>query len=143
MTVKVILSDKGRRVVTQQPDATMAEICETLASNRIGAVVLVNADQGIVGIISERDVVRALAQEGPGALAQKASAYMSRDVITCHEEDTTHDVMQKMTTGRFRHMPVVKAGRLIGVVSIGDVVKRRIEQAEREAAEIRNYIATA
>lgn len=143
MTVKVILSEKGRRVVTQQPDATMAEICETLASNRIGAVVLVNSDQAIVGIISERDVVRALAQEGTGALARKASAYMSRDVVTCHEEDTIHDVMQKMTAGRFRHMPVVKAGRLIGVVSIGDVVKRRIEQAEREAAEIRNYIATA
>ncbi|KPL51591.1 CBS domain-containing protein [Prosthecomicrobium hirschii] len=143
MTVKVILSDKGRSVVTQHPDATLAEICETLATHKIGAVVLTTRDGDIAGILSERDVVRALAQEGAGALSQKAAGYMSRNVVTCHEEETTHDVMTKMTAGRFRHMPVVKAGRLIGVVSIGDVVKRRIEQVEKDAEEIRNYIATA
>lgn len=143
MTVKAILSEKGRSVVTQKPDALLSEICETLAGHKIGAVVLTSADGAIAGILSERDVVRALAHEGSGALAQKAASYMSRHVVTCSEEETIDQVMHKMTAGRFRHMPVVKAGKLIGVVSIGDVVKRRIEQAEREAAEIRNYIATA
>lgn len=143
MTVKAILGDKGRDIVTQRPDAALSEICDTLATHKIGAVVLTNPDGSIAGILSERDVVRAIAQEGPGAIGQTASAYMSRHVVTCREEDTIHDVMTRMTSGRFRHMPVTRGGKLIGVVSIGDVVKHRIAQADREAAEIRNYIATA
>lgn len=142
MTVKAILSEKGRQVVTQTPDATLGEICATLATQKIGAVVLLNADQDIAGILSERDVVRAIAMNGPDAIGHKAGAYMSRQVVTCREEDTIHEVMTRMTAGRFRHMPVVRGSRLIGVVSIGDVVKRRIESVEQEAEQIRSYIAS-
>ncbi|MEJ1161118.1 CBS domain-containing protein [Prosthecomicrobium sp. N25] len=143
MTVKAILAEKGSRVLTLTPEHTLAEACEMLAANKIGAVVLTHADGTIAGILSERDVVRAIAQEGPGAIAQKSGSYMSRHVVTCREEDTIHDVMSRMTAGRFRHMPVIRHGKLIGVVSIGDVVKRRIEVVEREADEIRSYIASA
>jgi CBS domain-containing protein len=143
MTVKAILIEKGGSVLTLTPESTMAEICDTLAKHKIGAVILTNSDGTIAGILSERDVVRAIAQEGPSAIDRKASAYMSRNVVTCREEDTIHDVMQRMTAGRFRHMPVTRNSKLVGVVSIGDVVKRRIELVEREADEIRSYIASA
>jgi CBS domain-containing protein len=143
MTVAAILAEKGRRVVTLTPKATLGEVSRTLAANRIGALILTRADGGIAGIISERDVVRALAAEGGEALAEPASAYMSANVVTCHEEDTIDTVMERMSAGRFRHMPVVKNDRLVGVVSIGDVVKRRIARAESEAAEIRAYITSA
>jgi CBS domain-containing protein len=143
MTVQAILAEKGRAVVTHAPTTPLSEICETLASRKIGAVVLLDLDGAIAGIISERDIVRAIAQEGPDALTQKALVYMSRHVVTCHEEDTIHEVMTRMSQGRFRHMPVTRAGRLIGVISIGDVVKRRIEQVERDADQLKSYIATA
>jgi CBS domain-containing protein len=143
MTVSSILGQKGRRVIIAKADQTLMEICELLAANKIGAVVLTDADMRIEGILSERDIVRAIAQEGHGVLASPASTQMSRQVVTATETDTVETVMGRMSQGRFRHMPVVRDGRLIGVVSIGDIVKRKIEQAEREAAEIRNYIATA
>lgn len=142
MTVKAILSEKGRQVITETPDATLSQICATLSTHRIGAVVLLDADQKIAGIMSERDIVRAIAAHGPDAIAHAAADYMSRNVVTCREEDTIHDVMAIMTNGRFRHMPVVRGDRLIGVVSIGDVVKRRIELVEQEAEQIRSYIAS-
>ncbi|MDR3436037.1 CBS domain-containing protein, partial [Telmatospirillum sp.] len=106
-------------------------------------VVLTDGDMHIDGILSERDIVRAIAQEGAAVLAMPASGQMSRHVVTAREQDTIEQVMGRMSEGRFRHMPVVRDGRLIGVVSIGDVVKLKIEQAEREAAEIRAYIATS
>ena len=142
-TVANILSQKGRRVITARAEQTLAEICDLLAANKIGAVVLTDSDMHIDGILSERDIVRAIAQEGPAVLAMPASGHMSRNVVTAREQDTIEQVMGRMSEGRFRHMPIVRDGRLIGVVSIGDVVKLKIEQAEREAAEIRAYIAAS
>jgi len=142
MTVSSILGQKGRRVITGRADQSLSEICELLAANKIGAVVLTDADMRIEGILSERDIVRAVAQEGAGVLSTPASGQMSRNVITATENDTVDAVMGRMSEGRFRHMPVVRDGKLIGVVSIGDIVKRKIEHAEREAAEMRAYIHT-
>jgi CBS domain-containing protein len=116
------------------------EVAEILSTNRIGAVVLTDDDMRIEGILSERDIVRAIAQEGPGVLSSPASGQMSRNVMTAHETDTVEAVMGRMSDGRFRHMPVTRDGRLIGVISIGDIVKRKIEQTEREAADLRAYI---
>lgn len=143
MTVAAILSQKGRQVVTMGPKQPLREVCETLTTHKIGAVVLIDAHGRIAGILSERDIVRAFAGEGASALDKPAEAFMSTKVVTCTEKDTIDQVMSRMTQGRFRHMPVVREDRLIGVVSIGDVVARRIEIAEREAAEMRAYIATA
>ncbi|MDK9695229.1 MAG: CBS domain-containing protein [Siculibacillus sp.] len=141
MTVAAILSQKGRQVVTMGPKQPLREVCDTLATHKIGAVVLIDAHGRIAGILSERDIVRALANDGAGALDRSADVYMSTKVVTCTESETTDQVLGRMTTGRFRHMPVVRDDRLIGVISIGDVVARRIELAEREAAEMRAYIS--
>jgi CBS domain-containing protein len=142
MSVARIINEKGRRVVTVGAGASLSEIAKMLAEERIGAVVVVEGES-IRGILSERDIVRALAKHGGEALARHAADFMTAKVVTCRPEDTIHDVMQKMTAGRFRHLPVVEGGKLAGIVSIGDVVKRRIEDVEREAAQIREYIATA
>ncbi len=143
MTVAAILSKKGRQVITMGPQQTLAAVCETLTTHKIGAVVLIDGEGAIAGIVSERDIVRALSNEGAASLAKPASAYMSSKVVTCDERETTDQVLARMTAGRFRHMPVTRENRLIGVVSIGDVVARRIELAEREAADMRAYIASA
>jgi CBS domain-containing protein len=142
MTVAQIINQKGRSVVTAPPEASLAEVAATLAEKRIGAVLIVEGD-AIRGIVSERDIVRAMAKFGSEALRKLAGDCMTTKVITCRPEDTIHDVMQKMTSGRFRHLPVVDQGRLVGIVSIGDVVKVRLEEVEREAEQIREYIATA
>lgn len=142
MTVKSILEGKGRDVLTLPPDAKLSDAIGLLAERRIGALV-VSASGGIDGILSERDVVRCLASKGAAALDQPVSGVMTANVQTCDEASTVNEVMEVMTRGRFRHLPVQKNGKLDGIVSIGDVVKRRIEDAEREANEIREYIATA
>jgi CBS domain-containing protein len=142
MTVAAILSQKGRQVVTMGPKQALREVCETLSTHKIGAVVLIDAHGRIAGILSERDIVRALASHGGKALDEAAEDYMSAKVVTCNETETTDQVLGRMTAGRFRHMPVVREDRLIGLISIGDVVARRIELAEREAAEMRAYIAS-
>jgi CBS domain-containing protein len=141
-TVARIIEDKGRGVVTVAPAASLAEVAAILAEKRIGAV-LVTENDAIRGIVSERDIVRALAKHGGEALGKLAGDCMTAKVITCKPEDTIHTVMQKMTSGRFRHVPVTEAGKLAGIISIGDVVKRRIEEVELEAEQIREYIATA
>ncbi|PWJ79482.1 CBS domain-containing protein [Pseudaminobacter salicylatoxidans] len=143
MTVKSILEAKGHDVFTYGPNEKLADAIKLLAEHRIGALVITNGDRKIVGILSERDVVRVLADQGAAALEQPVRAVMTPKVNICNENHTVNEIMEIMTNGRFRHLPVEKDGRLDGIVSIGDVVKRRIEDVEREAEEIRAYIATA
>jgi CBS domain-containing protein len=142
MTVQRILHEKGGEVTTVKPDATLAEVAAVLSGRRIGAVVVMDGEK-VGGILSERDIVRALAAEGAAALERRARDYMTSKVMTCRLQDPIADVMQRMTAGRFRHLPVVENGRLVGIVSIGDVVKRKIEEVEHDAAQMRDYIATA
>lgn len=143
MTVRSILDEKGRDVVTLDPQATLAEAASLLGSRRIGAAVVTKGDRKIAGILSERDIVRALGEKGAAALTLPVSKVMTVKVSTCRENHTVIEVMELMTRGRFRHLPVERDGKLDGIISIGDVVKRRIEEAEREADQIREYIATA
>ena len=143
MTVKAILSRKGRDVVTIAPTANLSEAVQLLAARRIGAVVVTGADNRVAGILSERDIVRTLGERGPAALEDNVAAVMTRKVTTCTEADTVVAIMERMTAGKFRHVPVVDQGRLIGVISIGDVVKHRVEEIEGETNALREYIATA
>ncbi|MGN6514325.1 MAG: CBS domain-containing protein [Rhizomicrobium sp.] len=141
MQVRHILRDKGREVVTILSDATLSEAARLLASKRIGAVVVRERDGSLAGMLSERDIVRALAQASVAALPQTVSKYMTRTVATCSETDSVDDLMEMMTRGRFRHIPVVDEDRLTGIVSIGDVVKTRIAETVQEAQSLREYIA--
>jgi CBS domain-containing protein len=143
MTVSTILANKGRDVVTIDPGANIAEAAQLLTEKRIGAALIVGADHRVVGIISERDIVRALAERGAAALAEPASQTMTRKVEICNEGEPISSIMERMTEGKFRHVPVVAQGRLVGIVSIGDVVKHRVQQIERESAEMREYILSA
>ncbi len=140
MIVKNILLGRRGNVVTVEPTAGLAAAVKLLAERRIGAVVILGADHRIVGILSERDIVRALAEHGSTALNEPVGQVMTRDVKTCSEDDTIESLMGRMTTGKFRHMPVEEQGKLIGIVSIGDVVKSRVEEIERDAAALRDYI---
>jgi CBS domain-containing protein len=114
-----------------------------LTERHIGAVVVLGADHRVIGILSERDIVRALAERGATVLSEPVSQVMTRDVKTCSEDDSVEGLMGRMTDGRFRHMPVVQQGKLIGIVSIGDVVKSRVEEIDHEAKALRDYIQTA
>ncbi|GIL00311.1 MAG: inosine-5-monophosphate dehydrogenase [Alphaproteobacteria bacterium] len=143
MTVASILAAKGRNVLTAGPDTPLSAIIDSLARHKVGAIVVTNAAGAVVGIVSERDIVREIAGRGAGVLDEPVANCMTRKVVSCAESDTVNDVMNVMTVNRFRHLPVVSNGRLAGIVSIGDVVKRKIEQVERDAEEMRNYIATA
>ena len=143
MTVKEILSRKGSDVVTADPSATLSEAVQLLAARRIGAVVITGADRRIVGILSERDIVRTLAEKGAQALESPISEVMTRKVITCGVGETVPEIMERMTVGKFRHVPVVEQGRLTGIISIGDVVKSRVQQMEQESAALQEYIRTA
>jgi CBS domain-containing protein len=144
MQVKHILVVKGRDIVAIASEATLSDAASLLARKRIGAVIVRDGKGSLAGILSERDVVRAVSEQGAGALAQPVSAYMTRDVATCGENETVDELMEMMTQGRFRHVPVLDANDgLIGIVSIGDVVKSRIEETVREAATLRDYISAA
>jgi len=143
VTVAQILKQKGRTVVTAEPSQTLESIVGVLAVHRIGAVLIRDTAGRIAGIVSERDIVRALAEHGAAALHRTAAEVMTRNVHTCTPGDTEAGLMAEMTEHRIRHLPVVEAGKLVGIVSIGDVVKRRIETIEREAEEMKAYIATA
>jgi len=142
MIVKNILADKRGNVATIEPTTDLAAAVKLLAERRIGAVVVLGADHRIVGTLSERDIVRSLAEYGPTALHKPISQVMTRDVKTCSEDDTIEQLMERMTTGKFRHMPVVQQGKLIGIMSIGDVVKSRVEEIDREAQALREYVQT-
>ena len=141
MTVATMLSEKGREVVTTSAAASIAEAVDSLAKHKIGALVVVDETKRIAGIVSERDIVRAIAGHGGAVLSQPLATVMTRAVVTCGEGETVNEVMTRMTRGRFRHLPVVENGRLTGIISIGDVVRARIEQVEREAEDMRAYIA--
>ncbi len=143
MAVAHILKQKGGAVVTVQPSQTLHEIAEILAKKRIGAVIVVDKHGAIGGIVSERDVVRAVAGEGAAALKKTARDVMTHKVLTCSPRDTEAELMGLMTDNRIRHLPVVEDGKLAGMISIGDVVKFRIESIEREAEEMKSYIASA
>lgn len=141
MTVQHILSAKGTGVVTIKPDLSLADAAALLSEKRIGAVVVSSDGSSVSGILSERDIIRALAKEGVSALEAKVSRYMTTDVVTCGRSADMDHLMQVMTTGKFRHIPVVEADALIGIVSIGDVVKRRLAQIEAEHQALKEYIA--
>jgi CBS domain-containing protein len=143
MTVKAILSRKGQSVVTIEPTRSLADAAKLLAERRIGALIVKGEGDRVAGLLSERDIVRVLAEKGPVALALQVEQVMTRRVITCKETDTVSVIMERMTTGKFRHLPVVDGERLIGVISIGDVVKHRLEEMESESNAMREYIATA
>lgn len=143
MTVQKILSRKGSEVTTIDPNATLSDAVRVLGQHRIGAVVITGAGREVAGILSERDIVRALAARGPGALDEPVAKVMTRKVVTCNTSETISHLMERMTAGKFRHLPVVEQGRLSGIISIGDVVKSRLEEMEHESNALREYILTA
>lgn len=140
MNVATILKQKGRSVATIAPAATLQEVTRRLAQRRIGALVVVGARGQIEGIISERDIIRALSETGADCLSRPVVETMTRQVVTCQETDTLDEMMAMMTQGRFRHVPVVTDGDLVGVISIGDVVKHHVAEIEMEATAMRAYI---
>lgn len=143
MIVNHILSLKGRDVATIDPGRTLSEAAKVLAERRIGALLIVDGQRPVSGIISERDIVRAVAKHGAKALDEPVSRFMTEKVLTCTGETSVTHVMGLMTQQKFRHVPVVEGDRLVGIVSIGDVVKERLEEVEAEAEAIKEYIATA
>lgn len=143
MNVAQLLNGKGREVASIQPDRTLAEAVHLLSQKRIGALVVMGSDGTLLGMISERDIVRALGEGGASALDQAVSRVMTAKVVTCREKTSIDELMETMTTGRFRHIPVVEDGRVCGIVSIGDVVKHRVAAIEAESQAMRDYIAMA
>jgi CBS domain-containing protein len=143
MNVEHILSEKGRQVVTIGPEASLMDAGRMLSEKRIGAVVVADPGNPVLGILSERDIVRAVATNGVAALDEPVSRYMTAKVVTCTTRSAINDLMETMTRGKFRHVPIVEDGRLIGIVSIGDVVKFRVAEIEGESRALRDYIATA
>ncbi len=143
MTVARILKEKGRDVLTTQPHRTIKEVAALLGAKGVGAVVVADAVGKVLGILSERDIVRAIGKGGEAALADPVSRHMTARVSTVEESASIDDVMRTMTEGRFRHMPVVEDGHLAGIVSIGDIVKRHVDALHSETVALREYIATA
>jgi CBS domain-containing protein len=140
MNVASILHQKGRAVATVGPNVTLLDVADKLAAKRIGAVVVVEAGGKLGGIISERDIIRALAKSGHNCLKRPVSEVMTRNVVTCQETDTLDELMAMMTERRFRHLPVVTDDALVGIISIGDVVKHHVAEVEMEATAMREYI---
>jgi CBS domain-containing protein len=143
MTVRAILDLKGREVATIAPELKLAQAARLLSEKRIGAVVITGPERRVVGILSERDIVKAVAAGGAEALERTVASAMTREVVSCTETETIPELMSRMTSGRFRHVPVVENGKLAGIVSIGDVVKYRLEEMERESQALKDYILTA
>ena len=143
MNVETILRNKGNWVATIRPDVTIAEAVDMLRRERIGAIVVSEDGNSVDGILSERDIVIALADAGTDLLSRKVDEIMTRDVATCEPGDTVGELMAEMTNRRIRHFPVVTDGRLCGIVSIGDLVKSRLDEVEFEAQSLRSFIASA
>jgi CBS domain-containing protein len=140
MSVATILKQKGRAVTTARPTMTLMEVANMLAAKRIGAIVIVGARGEVAGIISERDIIRALAMVGPDCLTQPVSQSMTKKVVTCQETDTLEELMAMMTARRFRHLPVIADEGLVGIISIGDMVKHHVAALKMEATAMRGYI---
>ena len=141
MTVASILKAKGSNVVTVQPGQRLIDVSRTLHQHRIGAALVLGPQNRVLGVLSERDIVRAIAERGAAALEAVIDDFMTTNVRTCRPSDSIEWVMEVMTKSRFRHMPVVEDGQLLGIISIGDVVKRRIDDTEHEAEALKRYIA--
>ena len=142
MIIEHILAKKGRDVVTVEPERTLSETARLLDEKRIGAVVVSDADHPVLGIISERDIARAVAQRGAAVLDEPVSQHMTAKVITCTRSCTVSDLMEVMTDRKVRHVPIVERGRLSGIISIGDVVKHRLSELEAEERLMHDYTAT-
>ena len=140
MFVSDIRAQKGGLVFTVTPGTLVAQLSQQLSARRIGSMLVLDVEGAVAGIVSERDLVRALASHGAKAMELEARQVMTRDVVTCDPDDSIDQVMETMTQGRFRHLPVVQRGELLGLVSIGDVVKARIAETQHEAAALRAYI---
>lgn len=142
MTVRGILDTKGHQVVSVSLDSKLSAAVKILSQKRIGAVLVMNGAK-IEGILSERDIVRVLGERGAAALDEPVKSVMTAKVITCRERDAVSLIMEKMTSGKFRHLPVVENERVVGLISIGDVVKWRVAEFEREQEALHEYIKTA
>ena len=143
MNVKTILAAKGGDIISIAPTATLAAAAKLLSKHRIGAVVIRGAGGRLSGILSERDIVRAMSEHGAAALDIPVGQVMTRNVMTCGENDSIAELMERMTAGKFRHLPEINAEQLVGVISIGDVVKMRVQEIETDATAMRDYIQTA
>ena len=142
MTVRSILNTKGHQITSVEPDARMSAVIKLLGEKKIGAVLVMNQSR-MVGILSERDIVRVLGERGAAVLEEPVSNVMTRKVVSCKETDTVAEIMEMMTTGKFRHLPVIDNGKVVGLISIGDVVKWRVREYETEQEALRDYIKTA
>jgi CBS domain-containing protein len=142
MTVRAILDTKGHHILNVEPEAALAAAVKILGERKIGAV-LVMSHGRIEGILSERDIVRVLAERGAAVLDEPVSSVMTRKVVSCRQNDTVAAIMEIMTLGKFRHLPVVEGERVVGLISIGDIVKWRVQEYENEQEALRQYIKTA
>ena len=142
MTVRSILDSKGHNILSIEPDEKLAAAVKILGERKIGAV-LVMSQGKVDGILSERDIVRVLAERGAKVLDEPVSSVMTRKVVSCRQADTVGGIMEMMTIGKFRHLPVIEDGQVVGLISIGDVVKWRVQEYEREQEALRDYIKTA
>ncbi len=132
---------KAHRIITIRPETTVPEAARILKEEHIGALMIMGDDGTLVGIMSERDIVRAIPEHGADLFSLSVEQLMTRSVVTCGPDARVHQIMEKMTAGHFRHMPVLEDGNLIGMISIGDVVKTRLDELETEGAHMRNFIA--
>jgi CBS domain-containing protein len=142
MTVRSILDTKGHQIQSIEPDAKLSAAVKILGERKIGAVLVMNQGR-VEGILSERDIVRALGERGARVLEEPISAVMTRKVVSCRQSDTVGGIMEMMTLGKFRHLPVIEEGEVVGLISIGDVVKWRVREFENEQEALRDYIKTA
>src|SRR4030095_5346598 len=142
MTVRAILDTKGHQILSVEPEAKLSAAIKLLGERKIGAVLVMNAGR-VEGILSERDIVRVLGERGARVLDEPISAVMTRKVVSCRQSDTVAGIMEMMTLGKFRHLPVVEDGKGMGLISSGDIVKARVQEFENEQEALRDYIKTA
>ena len=140
MTVTSILKDKGRDVATITPEATLQDAGNMLAEKRIGAIVVTDFAERVAGILSERDIVREIGKRGPGCLTENVTAMMTQKIVTCTKQEKADMALAKMTKGRFRHMPVVEGDKMVGLITLGDVVKYRLEEVKMEKDALEGMI---